>query len=224
MRLDIGSSPDILNFYPVNKDEKFSIGSDFQAFGFLFSESEKIILQVDAIDALFGGHLSYKKNFEESNISARLRILHLSSHFVDGHYDMENNKWKDDKRPIAFGREFIELHSCYSLKNSRFYIGMNYIFRQRPDVLSKFNYEFSTDYEIKDILSDNINLYISYNFKLSGIQKKYHGNNTIESGLNFGTQRGLRIFLTYYSGKSYFGEYYNDNLSYLGAGFNIFLL
>ena len=101
---------------------------------------------------------------------------------------------------------------------------MNYIFRQRPDILSKFNYEFSTDYEIKDILSDNINLYISYNFKLSGILKKYYGNNTIESGVNFGTQKGLRIFLTYYSGKSYFGEYYNDNLNYLGAGFNIFLL
>jgi hypothetical protein len=246
IRLDIGISPDIFDMefdkdlQPAqNPDEslnsdnnsieagknikKLSLGADFHAFGLLFNESAKIILQVDAIDAFFGGHFSYKTVLLNNEFSIRFRIMHLSSHLVDGHYSTDKGMWKNNKLPMPFGREFFDLSACYKVEDFRFYLGADYIFRQRPNVLSKTNYESSIEYLSGKFPSDFFNLFLSYNFKLNGIDDRYSGSNTIMSGIRMGRHKGLDLFVVYYSGKNYYGEYYNENLEYLGAGFNIFI-
>jgi hypothetical protein len=224
IRMDIGASPDIIKIDLNNKICKtIALGADFHAFGLLFNESDKIILQVDAIDAFFGGHISLKNIFRDESISARIRIMHLSSHLVDGHYDLSKNEWKEGKNPIAFGREFLEFHTLFQFRKLSFYIGMNYIFRQRPDVLTKANFEIAGDCQIYELIPDLVNIYFGYDFKLNGVQEKYCGNNNIEVGFRFGLRKGIKIFYQFYSGNSYYGEYYNEKLHYSGIGFNIFL-
>jgi hypothetical protein len=223
IRLDIGASPDIFEFGFHNKNifDKIAVGADFHAFGLLFNESDKIILQVDAIDAFFGGHISFKDIFNQKKLSARFRIMHLSSHLVDGHYDIQNNRWKNGKYPNPFGREFLEFHVQYSFNTATLHFGANYIFRQRPNVLTKTNIEFAADYQTRDLFNNFMNFYAGYDFKLNGIQDIYFGNNTIEAGVRFGTKRGMKVFALFYSGKNYYGEYYSESLNYIGAGFNI---
>jgi hypothetical protein len=226
IRLDIGISPDIFDMELDKKSgntDKLSLGADFHAFGLLFNESAEIILQVDAIDAFFGGHISYKTLFMNNELGLRFRIMHLSSHLVDGHYSTDKNMWKNNKIPMPFGREFIELSACYKYEDFKFYLGMNYIFRQRPNVLSKFNYESSLEYLADKFPSNSVNYFLSFDFKLNGINDKYFGSKCVMSGIRMGKQKGLDLFLVYYTGRNYYGEYYNESLEYIAAGFNVFI-
>jgi hypothetical protein len=222
IRLDIGYSPDFLLYKSHNNF--FSLGADFHAFGLLFNESKKIILQVDAIDAIFGGHISWKKEYSNFNLSARFRIIHLSSHLVDGRYDLANNVWKDNKLPIAFGREYLDLSICFEKHNFKFIVGSDLIFRQRPNVLSRYNPEASAEYTMKDIIANQISLYLSGHAKLIGVVDKRTLNKNLELGISFNSYKPLSFFLHYYSGVSYYGEYYMDQMKYLGVGFNFGLL
>ena len=40
----------------------------------------------------------------------RLRILHLSSHFIDGHFRLETTTWIDGQLPRPYSRDYAELH------------------------------------------------------------------------------------------------------------------
>lgn len=222
LRLDIGYSPDFLAL--LTNKSNFSLGADFHAFGLLFNESERVILQVAAIDAIFGGHISWKKEFSSFKLSSRFRVLHLSSHLVDGHYDFEKNEWKNKKLPIAFGREYVDLFSCFEKDNLRLYLGSDFIFRQRPNVLTKINPEASVDYIFRNLLANEISLYFSGSLKLAGVNDIRCLNKTIECGINFNNKKPLNLFLLYYSGLNYYGEYYDQLLRYFGIGFNLELL
>ena len=63
---------------------------------------------VDAVDYLFGVNFGYKNNFEKNKeFGARLRISHISAHFVDGHFDGSTGNWRDGQIPRVFSREFF---------------------------------------------------------------------------------------------------------------------
>ncbi len=222
LRLDIAYSPDFIML--SNTKNNFSLGADFHAFGLLFNESEKVILQVAAIDAIFGGHISWKSEFDGYSLSSRFRVIHLSSHLVDGRYDSQKGTWKDNKTPMAFGREFIDLSFCLEYNNLKFYIGSDYIFRQRPGVLSKFNPETAMEYDIKNIAGNETSLYFSGNLKLSGINSVHILNKTAECGISFNKSRPLNLFILFYSGANYYGEYHNEMLKYAGIGFSLHLI
>jgi len=222
LRLDIGFSPDIFSLI-VNKN-LFTIGADFHAFGLLFNENENIILQVAAIDAIFGGHISFKQKINNLNFSARFRVLHLSSHLVDGLYDNTNNKWKNNKLPSPFGREYFDIFSCLQYHDYKFFFGTDYIFRQRPNTLSKINPELGLEFPFYNNFANKVSCYLSCNAKLQGINDKRILNKTIEVGSSFGISNPLEIFILYYSGTNFYGEFHQDILKFFGIGFNFRLI
>ena len=222
LRLDIAYSPDFLSL--ISTENRFALGADFHAFGLLFNESTKVILQVDAIDAIFGGHISWRKDFNTYSLSTRFRVLHLSSHLVDGHYDSEKGGWRNNKTPIAFGREYIDLSACLDYKYFRFNIGTDFIFRQRPNVITKMNPEASAEYRLKDCPGKDSYLYLSGTIKLSGVNDTRYLNKTLECGVSFNNNKPIDLFLIFYSGLNYYGEYHAETLRYFGAGFNLELI
>jgi len=109
LKLDIGTTLDLIE-YRVSADgsQKIRMGIDFFTYA-LTTSAEGLRLQVDAVDGFFGGHLAFRTESENTAFALRLRILHLSAHFVDGHLDASGNHWRDGREPIPFTRDIGEL-------------------------------------------------------------------------------------------------------------------
>ena len=153
---------------------------------------------------------------------ARLRISHISAHFVDGHYDKEKNVWRDGRDPIVYSREFLELIPYYRLNDLRIYAGFTYIFSIDPPDIGKDQYQVGIEYFARDFISHNLTPYIAYDLRLINIYE-YTGNNSFEIGLKFGhsNSRGLSLYYRYYSGYSIHGEYFDLKESFSAVGFNL---
>jgi hypothetical protein len=151
LRLDIGNSIDILRYEKCN-DETFSFGADLFTYTLLRGE-KNFHFPVDAVDYLFGINAAYKKVIDNENeYGARLRISHISAHFVDGHYDGVNNQWRDGHNPRVYSREFIELMPYYKINSFRAYAGFTYLFHVTPSSIQKDNYQVGFDYLFKNII------------------------------------------------------------------------
>lgn len=220
LRLDIGNSIDIYR-KSFSDNQTISFGADLFTYTLLRGEKD-FHFPVDAVDYLFGINLGYKKVNRTNEYGARLRISHISAHFVDGHYDNRTQGWRDGQKPRVYSREFIELMPFYTFDNLRFYAGITYIFNVSPSDIGKDNYQFGFDYFLGNILGKNFSPFAAYDFKLENIDK-YSGNNSVSLGVKFGkvNGKGLSIYFNYYSGKSIHGEYYDFNKKYSGIGINL---
>ncbi len=226
IRLDIGNSIDVMGFVvesTEDRDKRLSLGADFIAYALLYSKSERIILQVDAVDAIIGGHLSYSSSRERGRqvFSARLRICHLSSHFVDGHYSSATQQWRDGIEPRPYGREFVDAVAAYAIDCLRVYGGMNYAFRVRPS-LPRLACQAGVELVSQPLAGGHVTFYVAHDFKLAKVEE-YSGINTTQAGVRLGDWKGqgVDLFLTYFNGTSIHGEYYDQRTSYFGAGFLI---
>ena len=222
LRLDIGNSIDIARINS-NENETWSIGADLFTYTLLRGETD-FHFPVDAVDYLFGFNFGYKKNIDtENQIGARVRISHISAHFVDGHFDGSNNRWRDGQNPRVYSREFIEFFPYYKMENLRIYTGFTYIFHVDPSSIGKNNYEIGFEYFFSNLFnSENINPFVAYDLKIINLDK-YTGNNSVNLGVKFGKKngKGLSVYYNYYSGKSIHGEYYDFNREYSAIGINI---
>lgn len=221
LRLDIGNSVDVIRM--VREDEsEFSLGVDLFTYTLLRGESE-FHFPVDAVDYLFGVNFGYKTKvgrYEEAGV--RVRLSHISAHFVDGHYETPHNQWRGGRDPIVYSREFIEVMPYYRQRDLRLYAGFTYIYHVDPTHIGKDNYQLGFDYFIRGSLSETITPFIAYDIKVINIDA-YTANNSISAGIKFGKPygKGLSIYLNYYSGKSIHGEYYDWNKEYTALGFNV---
>ena len=107
LRLDIGNSIDLLQYRFAGDSSLLSMGTDFFTYTLLRGE-QNFHFPVDASDYFFGINFNYKKSLSAGILSSRLRISHISSHFVDGHYDNTVGAWKDSRPPIVYSREFLD--------------------------------------------------------------------------------------------------------------------
>ena len=217
IRLDIGKSTDILH---INKDSTaLSFGVDLFTFTRLRAESE-FHFPVEAIDYLFGLNSGYKIINKENEYGFRFRLSHISAHFVDGQYDYKANFWRNGRTATVYTREFIELFPYYRVEGLRFYAGLTYLFHRKPLDVGKGIYQLGFDYYYTKF--ENIYPYVAYDFKLEKINK-FSGSNILTAGIKFGDykSRGLSLAITYFSGKSVHGEYYDLNESYTTIGFNL---
>ncbi len=229
MKIDIGNTIDILVFQIPDHGIKISVGIDFFAYAFTTS-GQGLRLQIDAIDGFFGGNLSLCKEAEQNKIQARLRILHHSAHFVDGHYNFNTDTWLDNRKPIPFTKDFGELVLSHVVSrpfgNFRYYGGFSYATLVRPPVLKRFDclggVEVYFDNIIDSILNQPTNIYLTYNLSIIGVPK-YIGSNQIQIGLKFGKwySKGPSIYMAYYTGNHMFGEYYDERLQTVGLGFTV---
>ncbi len=89
MKVDLGNSIDLARLYirKDNADEQlYAAGIDFFTF-VRVTGWEGLRLQVDAADGYFGGHLTRTIPTSHNELQLRIRFLHLSAHFIDGHFD-----------------------------------------------------------------------------------------------------------------------------------------
>ncbi|MCX6150157.1 MAG: DUF1207 domain-containing protein [Ignavibacteriales bacterium] len=220
LRLDIGNSLDILH-YSTENSITYSAGADFFTYTLLRGEKE-FHFPVDAVDYLFGINIGIKAKADFSDYGIRLRLSHISAHFVDGHFDHRQAIWRDGRDPRVYSREFIEIAPYYSLSDLRVYLGYSYLFHVDPTYIGRNSYQFGFDYFFNNILSDYLHPYAGYDLKISKIDK-YTGNNSFVAGIKIGNSRGrgISIYYNYYSGRSIHGEYFDYYKTYSAVGFNL---
>uniref|UniRef100_UPI00404B03DA DUF1207 domain-containing protein n=1 Tax=Ignavibacterium sp. TaxID=2651167 RepID=UPI00404B03DA len=219
IRLDIGTTQDILHI--KSNEAVISFGADLFTFTRLRSEND-FHFPVETIDYLFGLNASYKKKYCDNELGLRFRFSHISAHLVDGQFDKAANKWRDDKLPQVYSREFIEFFPFVRFDDLRIYAGLTYIFHSSPKEIKKGIFQIGGDFFVTKLKTDWFTPFIAYDFKLSG-KEKYVGNNFINFGMKFGefNKKGFSIYYSFISGKSVHGEYFDMNESYSSVGFNL---
>jgi hypothetical protein len=170
MKIDIGHNIDLFT-YNISSLEKISAGVEFFAFALSKSYSD-FRLQIDAVDGLFSGNVSYSNQLNDSRISARFRVIHNSAHLVDGHWDYRGDKWIDDYRPVPYAKDIAELSLAYDYKilssSVKNYTSFEYAFLIRPSDLKRFNMNSGIEAALHFIGGDDFTPYTAYNFLLSG--------------------------------------------------------
>ncbi len=220
LRLEIGSSMDIYR-RQLNGDGEFSVGADMFTYTLLRGEKD-FHFPVDAVDYLFGINAGYEVSHGASRYGARIRLSHISAHFVDGHFDGTNARWRDGINPLVYSREFIEILSFYSVSDFRIYLGGSYVFHVDPSMLGKDNYQAGIDYYYNGFSESNIFPYAAFDFKVVHLFD-YFANATLMIGVKLGQpeSKGFRIYFEYYKGKNIHGEYFNSGEEFSAIGFNL---
>lgn len=230
IKLDIGSTLDLAG-YLLTEDgrQELRFGADFFTYA-LTTSSEGLRLQVDAVDGFFGGHIVFSSRAQSSETAVRLRLLHLSAHFLDGHIDTRTGGWKDGRAPIPFTRDFGELVGSHrwacSLFILRVYGGFSYATLVRPDNLRRWGAlggaEIQSPAIIGPVFDHPAGLYLAAHFNLAGIPQ-YIGTQNVEGGVKFGAWdgRGIKFYLSYYRGLEIFSQYYDIHAGSWGIGFTL---
>jgi len=219
LRLDIGNSVDIMKWQKENST--YSFGADFFTYTLLRGEKD-FHFPVDAIDYLFGLNAGYRTNIEDVDYGFRLRLSHISAHFVDGHFDNQKQMWRDSLNPQVYSREFLELISYILLSDIRVYAGYTYIYHIDPLSIGKHNYQVGFDYFAGDLFPGKIIPFAGYDLRITQVDGT-NLNHTFTMGLKIGYARskGISILYNYVSGKSIHGEYYFMDKNYSALGFNL---
>jgi hypothetical protein len=219
IRLDISTSQDF--YQKGTENTAFSFGGDLFTYTRLRAESD-FHFPVEAIDYLFGINAGYKVFNKDDEYGFRLRLSHISAHFVDGKYDSNKQIWSGGDGPRVYSREFIEFMPYSSYKGLRIYLGLTYLFHVTPKNIGREIYQLGFDYYMKWIDTDIFVPYIAYDFKLNKIDV-LTGNNSFTAGIKFGKAfgKGISLAYSYFSGKSIQGEYYDRQESYSAIGINL---
>lgn len=227
LKLDIGSSIDFLQWQRDSSSGRIRLGADFFTYA-LTTSAQGLRLQVDAVDGYFGGHIVYALEGTGGGLSLRLRLLHVSGHLIDGHWDRTTMQWKDNKLPIPFTRDFGEITGLFTwtgqLASLSAYTGLSYATLVRPDNLSRYGtlhgFELRSTGLIPPFGGRPLSLYVADHLAFAGIPVWY-GTNNLEFGVKFGEWNGtgIRIYGSWYDGLEVFSQYYFVRTDQWGLGF-----
>jgi hypothetical protein len=228
MRLDVGGSMDLMNLR-VGQDSttNLRIGADFFAFA-LSTSHRGLRLQIDALDGYFGGHVGYRRDMTRSALLLRLRILHLSSHLLDGHFDLDNKAWVDGRLPNPFSRDYGELTAGHlwrwTASELFVYGGFSYATLVRPLEQKRLNTLYGitahTDNWTGQCFTRPVHFYFSDHFLLWGLVT-LSGTNMFEAGVKFGEWdgSGIRVFVSHHAGLEVYHQYSDVKSNEWGLGF-----
>ena len=227
LKLDIGSSIDFLEYRTGSSGGRLRVGADFFTYA-LTTSAEGLRLQVDAVDGFFGGHIVYAAPGEDGRLSLRLRLLHISGHLIDGHWDRFTMQWRDNKQPIPYTRDFGELTGLYAWPGRSIalslYSGFSYATLVRPGDISRYatlhGFEIHSTGLTGTFGGRPLSAYIADNLAITGIPATY-GTNNVEFGVKFGEWdgTGIRFYGSYYHGLEVFSQYYYVRTDRWGLGF-----
>lgn len=227
LKVDIGNNIDLLAY--EWDDSKLSTGIEFMAYA-LSTSYKGNRLQIDAVDGFFGGNISFTKKINKNKLAARLRIIHNSAHFVDGHYDLSTHQWIDGREPIPYTEDFGELTAAHVINESAFYLryygGFSYSTLVRPSDLKRYNFHAGFEFVLPDALGKidekDCGIFLA-NFTGSQGSNKYQLNQQTMLGVKLGNweEKGILFYLSYYSGGDIFGAYYDRKISKFGIGFSV---
>jgi hypothetical protein len=226
MKLDIGTTMDLLQVTTSNT-HVLRMGIDFFTYALSLSNNG-LRLQIAAVDGFFGGHITWSPSEEITGMQLRLRLLHLSAHLIDGSYDTDTGRWKDNRLPIPYTRDFGELIAAYRGQSRsihfRVYAGFSYATLVRPSAIERFGLlagleGHSTDYPGL-LLGTPSTIYMAYHFLLSGAPA-YTPHHSVEAGIKIGpwASHGVRIYLSYDQGPEVFSQFYDLRRTAWGLGF-----
>jgi hypothetical protein len=209
----IGNMLEVVRFR--SRDLRLSAGADFFVYGFSKGINGPA-LPIDAADGYFGGHIAARW---DTAFSARLRILHLSAHFVDGHYDEAQGEWRGDRPPELVFRNFVELAGAFDMAAlpGRLTAGFSIDVNRKPGVIRPLR--GMAGMEVWS--GGSPTWYGAYFLRVSGAPE-YQGSNSLEGGVKFGSWEGggIRLFLYYYNGVEIMGQYYDLRREQWGFGFS----
>lgn len=219
LRLDIGTSNDFLHF--ADDEKTYSFGGDFFTYTKLRGE-KNFKFPVDAVDYLFGlnGSIKIKKlNYE---CGMRMRLSHISAHFVDGHYDNFSISWRGGRTPRVYSREFVEVTPFYSRNDFRLYFSYAYMFHVIPTEIGKNIFQIGGEKFFNLSFTNYLFPFIAYDLRMTKL-RKYSGTNSLSAGIKVGNKNagGLSFKVDYFSGNNIHGEYFDYKEKYFAFGMNI---
>ncbi|MCX7876373.1 MAG: hypothetical protein N2321_09440 [Melioribacteraceae bacterium] len=216
-KVDAGKSFDLITYKSNLK--YYSFGTEFFMHGLGLNIKEKR-LPIDAADGYFGVNFNYKDSLKFFNV--RLRVLHNSAHFVDGHIERKINYQPKENYVNDF---FDFTFQKYLTNNFYLYSIINYPIIIHPKELHKLNLSFG--FELLENIFNNFwnnenKIFFAYQFNLLPIPK-YIGSNHIMTGINFGNEKTnqLKIYFSFYNGEKLFKQYYGIKVSEYSFGFYI---
>ncbi|MFA6979401.1 MAG: DUF1207 domain-containing protein [Ignavibacteriaceae bacterium] len=219
LRLDIGTSKDFVQF--GNDEKTYSFGGDFFTFTKLRGEKD-FHFPVDAVDYLFGLNGSIKIKNANSECGLRMRLSHISAHFVDGHFDNYTGAWRGGRTPRVYSREFVEFTPFYLVNDLRVYTSYSYLFHVVPKEIGKSIFQIGGEKFFNLSFADYLFPFIAYDLRLTKIGK-YSGTNSLSAGVKIGKKNsgGISFIVDYFSGNNIHGEYFDYKEKYVAFGLNL---
>jgi hypothetical protein len=228
LKVDVGNSVDLFK-YSFSTASKLTMGIEFMAYAYSTNYKEQR-LQIDALDGFFGGNLSFSSRYQSSRLLGRFRIIHNSAHLVDGHYDIQEDRWKNGDTPIAFTQDFGELLVAHELIDLwgrfKYYVSITYATLVRPANLEKWSgslgFELNFDNIFGKTFGKETNLFFANHTRYAGLPEYNISLNNI-AGVKFGDwlSKGIVVYISYYYGNNVFNEYFIERVSQFGIGFFI---
>lgn len=230
MKLDVGSAMDFVQIsLCADSSQKLRLGADLFAYA-LVTSYEGLRLQVDALDGYFGGHVVYRMQQPHAALLLRFRFLHLSSHLIDGHFDLSDSVWRDGRFPNPLSRDYGEITAGYLWQwNSSelfLYAGVSHATFIRPSTMKRLNTVFGVTAHTGDwtgtFAGSPVHFYASDHFRVWGLET-LSGTNMFEAGVKFGEWNGagIRIFLSHHAGLEVYHQYFDTKSDNWGLGFGL---
>jgi hypothetical protein len=229
LKVDMGNSTDLVKLDILQRNISFAAGLEFMGYA-LSTNHKEHRLQIDALDGFFGGSVTFKKKYIDNELNIRLRIIHNSAHFVDGHYDFIKKMWIGVDTSINFTKNFYEITIAHQLNTSfgyfKYYGGFSHSFFVRPANIKRINYHAGFELDFKNLFgkffAKDENIFLANHFSVAGF-REYVGSQQTMFGLKFGNWggKGITVYLSYYTGLNYFDAYYGEKISKFGIGFYV---
>jgi len=227
LKVDIGNSIDLFGFHFPQQKIYATLSIDFFAFA-LATSFEGHRLQIDALDGFFGGNGALTKQLDNGDeLKFRLRIIHNSAHFVDGHWDRKIDDWINGDVPKPYTRDFGELTAAYLFHESTFnlklYSSISYATLVRPFMkkwLGNSGFEISFPRLLGEIYGSPLNLFFASHIFLDA-NPDYTLNSNSMAGVKIGKWhgKGIVFYLDFFSGHHYLSEYFLEKTDQIGVGF-----
>ncbi|MBU3698507.1 MAG: hypothetical protein FGM33_00650 [Candidatus Kapabacteria bacterium] len=209
LRFDIGASPSL--YAP---DSTIRIRADFFTLSRMRS-AEAVKFPVETIDYWFGLSAAWRP--ENFPLSMRLRLAHISAHFVDG------TPWpfRGDSTVPIYSREFAELLVSGSIGNVRLYGGPTIIWSGHNPEFSRVIPQIGA--ELRQQLGASSELQAAYDGKLVGYRGTYLPQHCLQVGLVHRHKTDVEggIFLYRYDGRSIHGMFAGRRDSYWALGIRL---
>lgn len=227
MKLDIGTAMDFLEIrLRADSSERLRVGADLFTYA-LTTSYQGLRLQVDAVDGYFGGHIVYRVQRAGTALLLRLRILHLSSHLLDGHFDSNRNVWIDGKLPTPLARDYgeITLGHLWQWKSSEIFLygGFSQATLIRPPTMKRLNLLWGITAHTGDwagtCFGAPVHFYASDHCSFWGLET-LSGTNMVQVGAKFGEWQGagISIFISHHAGLEVYHQYFDVKNDAWGLG------